>query len=103
MVPAYVSPPFCQHLLTDLEESSGLKIRTTIEVNDSHSLILNASLGLGFGLLPNSWIKLLSPDNQLAIVSPPGRPTGTNIFAICKKSTSSELTANAFDIIKKLN
>lgn len=103
MVPAYVGPPFFQHLLTDLELSTGLKISNTIEVNNSHSLILNAALGLGFGLLPNSWIKLLSPDNNLAVVSPSGRPTRTNIFAICKKSTSSELTITVFDVLKKLS
>ncbi len=101
LTPSYTHPTFFQMLLVELQELTGLKIKQVIDMNTTHSLILNASLGLGFGLVPNTWVRLLSPDNDLAVVALPGTVTKADIIAVCKKGTSSELTRSVFQLIKK--
>ncbi|MGL5437936.1 MAG: LysR family transcriptional regulator [Lachnospiraceae bacterium] len=101
--PAYVHPRFFQQLLVHLQDLTGYKIQHMIDINTTHSLILNASLGLGFGLVPASWFDLLGPENHLAVVTPPEVSTKTDIVVICKKTSKSELTSNVFQAIKKLS
>jgi len=98
--PSYVNPPFVQQMLAELQTSLDCKITTTLGVNTSDSMILNTSLGLGYGLLPNSWADLLSNRNDLSFIDPPNVCTDTDIVAICKKSTGSELTTNFMQLLK---
>ena len=99
--PVYASPMFLQQMLASLQEITGHKIHTMMEVNTSDSLLLNASLGLGFGLLPNSWVRLLSKDNDLMYMAPPGINTKTDIIATCRKVNRSQLTDTVFQLLTK--
>ena len=99
--PTYVSPAFLPQMLASLQEMTGHKIHTMMEVNTSDSLLLNVSLGLGFGLLPNSWFKLLSPDNDMMHIAPPGINTRTDIIAICRKVNRTQLTDTVFQLLAK--
>ena len=103
LTPSYEDPPFMQQLQAAIQDRAGCKIQNTVQVNSSDSLILNASLGLGYGLLPMSWAKLLSKENRLSIITLPEVPTKSDIVAICKKGTTSEITKTAFDILKKIS
>lgn len=103
LTPSYVAPSSSQPTLSEIQRLTGRKIKQTIELNNTHSLVLNASLGLGFGLVPASWVKLLSPDNHLSVVTLPDMSTRTEIIAICKKSSRSELTDTVFQTLKKLS
>lgn len=103
ILPSYANPPFLQQIQAELEKITGHKVHKNADVNTSDSLILNASLGLGYGLIPNSWTRLLSDENRLAIMSPPDIRTETDIVAVCRKSSASELTVTVFDILKKLS
>jgi len=98
--PCYANPPFVQQMLAELQRSLGCKITNTLDVNTSDSMILNVSLGLGYGLIPGSWSDLLSNRNDLAIIEPPNISTKTDIVAISKKSTSSKLTVNFMQLLK---
>ncbi|MFV0363500.1 MAG: LysR family transcriptional regulator [Suipraeoptans sp.] len=99
--PSYVDPPFHQDVLAILQQKTGHIIRHIIDVNTTDSLILNASLGLGYGLVPHSWVNLLGPSNDLHHIHPAGTPLSSPIVAVCKKSNNSELTSTFFDILRE--
>lgn len=99
--PTYVSPTFLQQMLASLQEVTGQKIHTMMEVNTSDSLLLNVSLGLGFGLLPHSWVQLLSKNNDIMHIAPPGIDTKTDIIATCRKANRSQLTETVFQLLSK--
>lgn len=100
IVPAYSDPPFLQNVLASLPVTTSYRIEQIIEVNTSDSMLLNVSLGLGYGLLPNSWGDLLSEDNRLGFITLPDINTA-RIVAVCRQNTSSKLVTTIFDLLKK--
>lgn len=100
IVPTYADPPVLQDTLAALQNRTGLPIHSLIEVNNSDSLLLNASLGIGYGLLPQSWVDLLGPENQLSYLTLPDANSLSKVVALCKKDINSELTSTFFNLLK---
>ena len=99
--PPYTDPPFIQEMILAIEKQTGLKILDTMGTNTTDSLVLNVSLGLGYGLIPVSFARLLSDQNNLAFLAPPGVITETNVVAIYRGSHNSELKTFMIETFSK--
>lgn len=101
IIPSHTDPPYLQDILTALQNTVDAAIHSIVEINTSESLLLNISLGLGYGLLPESLLNLLSEDNTVSTITPPAVQSQSKIVALCKKEHRSELTTTFYNLLKK--
>lgn len=100
IMPSHVEPPFLKKLQSHLQEYTGGPKITLSSVNTSESVILNVSLGLGYGLLPSSWAKSLMGNPDIAFLSLPDLPVQCKVVLLYKPSNATELTRNFLDIMQ---
>lgn len=97
LFPAYVDPPFTQDMIAYVEKLADKKVRNTMNLNHTDSVLLSISLDLGFSIMPKSLVDMLSPRNNLCSFSVPEIPTKASVVAIRKLSHDSELTSMFFE------
>lgn len=101
-LPSHVEPPFMKRVQLDLQHFSGAKVVHTASVNTSESVILNVSLGLGYGVLPSSWEKTHKGNEDITFLALPEATAKCDIVMLHKSATASELTGNFVAIMKEL-
>lgn len=91
IVPEHIDPPFINQIIAQIEDQLGVKMRQTMEVRDTNSLILNTSLGIGYGLLPRTQFTLIGEATNIEYLSVPGLNTHSDVVAIYRRDHNSEL------------
>jgi DNA-binding transcriptional LysR family regulator len=99
--PAHVEPPFLKRLLSVFQDHADTKIINTIHVNTSESVILNASLGLGYGIIPTSWARSHYNSEDVSYIDLSELPAKCSIVMLYKKNSATELTKSFVSIIKE--
>jgi len=102
ILPSHVEPPFLKLLLYQLQDIARVRNINTLYVNTTESVMLEVSLGLGYGIVPTSW--LISKNYNKDITSAPleSFTTTCTILMLYKKTNTSLLVNNFIDIVKDL-
>lgn len=100
VLPSHIEPPFIKLLVYELSKipsNCNNKIRY---VNSTDSAMLQASVGLGYCLVPTSLTKGKINDKNLTILPVKELKTLGKIHMLYKKDTSSKLVRSFVDIVK---
>lgn len=102
ILPSHIEPPFLKLLIHELQKYAGVKKITTTYVNTTDSVVLEASLGLGYGIVPTSLTKAKSGNENIAYIPLDDfSPKGT-IVMLYKRSSTSEIVNSFIDIVNTL-
>jgi len=102
MLPTYAEPPFLKLMLHELQEIAGQKKVRITYVNTTDSVMLDASLGLGFGIVPTALTKSKSGNKNISYYDLNELSAKATIVMLHKKDISSPLISTFIDIIKEL-
>lgn len=97
--PAHNDPPFLPKLLAMLQEYSKYPTLNAYEVNNTESMLLNISLGLGYGFVPTKLAKSVSDGKNMATLSLPELESQCNIVIAYKKSETNTPTQKFVEIV----
>jgi len=100
ILPSHVEPPFLKSLLHRLQDFANAKILYTLYVNTTESVMLEVSLGLGYGIVPSSWANSKSYTDYISSFSLKDFSTGCDIVMLYKKEITSKLVNNFIDIVR---
>lgn len=102
ILPSYIEPPFMKLILHELQTFAGNKKINISYVNTTDSVMLEASLGLGYGIVPTSLTKAKSGFHNISYINLVNFSAKSTIVMLYKKSSSSELVKRFVDIVKNL-
>ena len=102
ILPSYIEPPFLKLILHELQNFAGVKKINTIYVNTTESVMLEASLGLGYGIVPTSLTKSKSGNENISHINLDDFSAKCTIVMLYKKSNTSELVNSFVDIVNGL-
>ncbi|MBR0597765.1 LysR family transcriptional regulator [Sinanaerobacter chloroacetimidivorans] len=103
ILPTYVEPPFIKLVMYELRTLGGMKNIDTIYLNTSDSVMLQISLGLGYGIVPTSLTHTKMSDDMLTFFPISGFSTKSKIMMLYKKSNPSKLVTSFVDIVKNIS
>ncbi len=103
ILPSYIEPPFLKLILHELQNFAGVKKINTTYVNTTDSVMLEASLGLGYGIVPASLTKSKSGNENISYIDLDDFSAKCSIVMLYKKSNTSELVKSFIDIVYKLS
>jgi DNA-binding transcriptional LysR family regulator len=69
ILPSFVEPPFMKLIIHELQKISGVQKVDITYVNTTDSVMLEASLGLGFGIVPTSLTKSKSGSDNISYIN----------------------------------
>ncbi|HHV10602.1 MAG TPA: LysR family transcriptional regulator [Clostridiales bacterium] len=102
ILPSYIEPPFMKLILHELQTFAGSKKININYVNTTDSVMLEASLGLGYGIVPTSLTKAKSGFHNISYINLVNFSANGNIVMLYKKSATTELVNKFIDIVKSL-
>ncbi|KUO75614.1 MAG: hypothetical protein APF77_04250 [Clostridia bacterium BRH_c25] len=102
ILPSHIEPPFLKLILHELQNSAGVKKINTNYVNTTESVMLEASLGLGYGIVPTSLTKAKSGNENISYINLDDFSAKCAIVMLYKKSNTSELVNSFIDIVNGL-
>lgn len=102
IMPSYIEPPFMKLIIHELQHFAGVKKINTTYVNTTDSVILEVSLGLGYGIVPTSLTKSKSGNENISYINLDDFPVKSTIVMLYKKSNTSELMNSFVDIVNGL-
>lgn len=102
ILPAHVEPPFLKSILYNLQNLADTKNIPTIPVNTTESVMLGASQGLGYGIVPASWVTNKNYNNNISSIRLENFSAKCKIVMLYKKSNTSEIVNNFVNIMKDL-
>lgn len=68
ILPSHIEPPFLKALLSELQSHTQSKIIQRYTVNTTESVLMNASAGLGYSLVPSSWSHYYADHDEVAFL-----------------------------------
>lgn len=102
ILPSYIEPPFMKLLIHELQKYAGVSKINTTYVNTTESVVLETSLGLGYGVVPTSLTKTKSGNENIAYITLNDfSPKGT-IVMLYKRSSTTELINSFIEIVNDL-
>lgn len=101
-LPSYAEPPFLKGILSILQEYAGEKSIRVHRVNTTESVILNTSLGLGYGIVPSSMTKGVYSNEGVAYINLPELHTKCSVVMVCKADSTYRPTKHFFQVVKAL-
>jgi len=102
ILPSHTEPPFMKLLLHHFQNYAAIKSINTIFLNTTESVMLEASLGLGFGIVPTTWKNSYSHTKNISFIKLDEFPTNCNIVMLYKKENPPELVHHFADIATSL-
>lgn len=102
ILPSYIEPPFMKLILHELQIFAGDKKININYVNTTDSVMLEASLGMGYSIVPTSLTKAKSGFHNISYINLVNFSAKGTIVMLYKKSGPSDLTNKFIDIVKKL-
>lgn len=102
ILPSYIEPPFLKLIMHELQNFANMKKISTTYVNTTDSVMLQTSLGLGYGIVPTSLTKSKSGNESISYINLDDFPARVDIVMMYKKSNSSLLVKSFVDIVNGL-
>lgn len=102
ILPSHVEPPFFKLLLHHLQSFSGAAELNPTYVNTTESVMLETHLGLGYGIVPTSWIKFNPYNETTSSATFDSFTTQCDIVMLYKTENATKLTTNFVNIVKGL-
>lgn len=102
ILPSYIEPPFMKLIIHELQKYSKNQKISPIYVNTTESVMLEASLGLGFGIVPTALSKSKDGNDNIAFVEIDDFAARSTIVMFYKDQESSELIRSFVNIVKSL-
>lgn len=102
ILPSYIEPPFMKLIMHELQRFAGVKKINTTYVNTTESVMLETSLGLGYGIVPTSLTKSKNDNENISYINLVDFSAKGTIVMLYKKSSGSELVNSFVDIVKGL-
>jgi len=102
ILPAHVEPPFFKSILYNLQNLAKTKNIPTIPVNTTESVMLGASQGLGYGIVPTSWVKNKNYNNNISSIRLENFSAKCKIVMLFKKENPSKIVKNFVNIMNEL-
>ncbi len=102
IMPEYIEPPFMKLIIHDLQTLAGVKHIQTNYVNTSDSVLLEASLGLGYGIVPLSLSKAKSGRENISYIQIDDFAPKATIVMLYKKENLSDLMKSFIDAVVNL-
>lgn len=103
ILPVYLEPPFMKLILNELKRISNISNINTFYVNNTDSVMLDASLGLGYGIVPTSLTKAKSGIENISYVNLKDFSGKCSIVMIYKPESVSGITGCFLDSLKFSN
>lgn len=100
ILPSFVEPPFMNIILMELQRISGVKKVNTTYVNNTDSVMLEASLNLGYGIVPTSLTKSKSGSQNITYINLQDFSAKSSIVMLYKPNPSGFLES-FINILKK--
>ncbi len=101
ILPSFVEPPFLKQILHELHNISNNKNIVITHVNTTDSVMLQTSLGLGYGIVPTSFSKAKNSFQNITFINLDNFSTKCNIVMLYKKSFSSDYVKSFVNIAKQ--
>ncbi len=102
ILPSYIEPPFMNLILHELQTFAGTQKININYLNTTDSVMLEASLGLGYSIVPTSLTKAKSGLHNISYINLVDFSANGNIVMLYKKSAVTELVSKFIDIVKDL-
>lgn len=101
ILPSYIEPPFMKLIMYELQSMADVKKIRTSYVNTTDSVMLDTSLGLGYGIVPTSLSHYIGSNEYITYLDLTKLSAKAKIVILYKKDNPSELVKSYIDIIKK--
>ncbi|WP_426350325.1 LysR family transcriptional regulator [Alloiococcus sp. CFN-8] len=102
ILPSYSEPPFIKSVLHELQNYAGGETIKPTYVNTTESVILQASLGLGYSIVPTSFTTAISNEDNITYYPLDEFSAKSQIVMLYKKPESSKIIASFVKLVNTL-
>jgi LysR family hca operon transcriptional activator len=102
ILPSYIEPPFMKLMLYELQNMANVKKININYVNTTDSVMLDTSLGLGYGIVPSELSHYIGSNEYISYINLDRMSAKGTIVMLYKKENPSELVKSFVKVIENL-
>ncbi len=102
ILPSYTKPPFIKLIMYELQKHVDIQNTNVIYLNNTDSVMLQVSMGLGYSIVPTSITKSKIANDQITFFPLTDFSAKSKIVMLYKKSNPSNLVTSFAKTVKKV-